>query len=835
MEVTSIKVPPENILNTEIKNFEHIILWMLKNNDGCQWSDFVSDPVNISGSTLSGYLNSLMELHYIEKLSLMINNRKRKIYRILPEGERRFIELSTFQSEEVKLNYPPQIILNRRNYDHWILWMVYNNTTCKWADFLDDPLNINQSSLSKNLNKLMSLNLVIKNEREKDYSITQAGKIEYSRMLRKYDLDRQSILEEESKRIEEIVGKIKDFFAGKQIQDDIKFRFLSNVLKLDYSKVKDILPNETDFFKIILYLSINHPIEYPNYTPLKKLARDYQIEERILNYYIPEIVENDLYPIKFFKLNVEGSKDYFFRSDDEFEKSLRTLVDGCITKLTYLNKLYKGTSKEIPESRFYDKIIENITNKASGKLIPEELKESMKKFLPKYIHHLLYKFDTETEIKKSVDKFDALAYDTMSHIFQALKPVSAFEQTGEEGDNYFVDSMIFKFLKPIKNCKLDLIKQKLFESKPKGELMDLVDSALKISPNDRELKLLRAIVLCILRRYNEAIKYLNKETNFEEIVNNKEDFITTSFIIAYANIGIGRYSRAGEVRGDVLKRFPKDMIAGLLNAFIYAYNMIYVFDPDTSTEEEFHYTMNKLIEREQDEENKAEMYIFYGYILHLTEHNKEALEKVNNALELNPISDYFFHKVHYLYDLGYINEAIDVLEKIGKDFPEKEDMIKFKIASLYYKLGKTLESKELLEEIINRNPNEYDYFNSYIYTLAHLNLKDETIKNAEYLIENGPDNGNYFDSYGEVLMMFGNYEDAITKFKKALELEPDGWFVYETYIKMGRCQMKLGFPKEAINNFKKGKSYIQRNLPCCKKHFTWVEKADRYLEKLNAI
>ncbi|MFW9952795.1 MAG: hypothetical protein ACFFKA_21955, partial [Candidatus Thorarchaeota archaeon] len=482
METTSIKVPPTEILN--IKNFEHIILWMLKNNNSCQWSDFVGDPVSISGSTLSGYLNNLKEDGYLEKTYHIVSGRKRKVYIITPEGERRYHELSTYQSEGIKLNYPPSIILNRRNYDHWILWMVYNNTSCKWSDFLASPLSINQSSLSKNLNQLMNLDWVAKDEDEKTYSITQVGRKAYSQMLRKYDLDRQSILEEESRRIEGIVSKIKNFFGSKQHKDEIQFRFVSNVLKLDYSKIKELLPDENDFFKIILYISINHPSEFPNYTPLIKFAREYNVEERILNYYIPEIVDNELYPIKFFKLNVEGGKTYYFRSDDDFERNLRTMVDDCITKLTYLNKLYKGTSNYIPESEFYDRIVDNIINRTIRTLIPEELKKSMKEFLPGYISHLLYKFDTETEIKNSIDKFDALAYDTLSHIFQALKPTSAFEEIDDQGDNYYIDTKIFKFLKPVRSSKLEIINQKLFEGKAKVELIDLIDSAIKLNPKD---------------------------------------------------------------------------------------------------------------------------------------------------------------------------------------------------------------------------------------------------------------------------------------------------------------------------------------------------------------
>ena len=45
-------------------------------------------------------------------------------------------------------------------------------------------------------------------------------------MLREYDLDRQSILEEETNRIDEITEKTSEFFDKYEIDDEeLKFRF----------------------------------------------------------------------------------------------------------------------------------------------------------------------------------------------------------------------------------------------------------------------------------------------------------------------------------------------------------------------------------------------------------------------------------------------------------------------------------------------------------------------------------------------------------------------------------------------------------------------------------
>ena len=58
----NVNLPSQEILNPREltrKNYEHIILWMLYNNDGCEWSHFVDDPIEIPEATLSRHLGSL--------------------------------------------------------------------------------------------------------------------------------------------------------------------------------------------------------------------------------------------------------------------------------------------------------------------------------------------------------------------------------------------------------------------------------------------------------------------------------------------------------------------------------------------------------------------------------------------------------------------------------------------------------------------------------------------------------------------------------------------------------------------------------------------------------
>jgi len=182
--VSACNYPPDEIIKPIFgkPNYEFIILWILNNNEVCTWANLKE---KITHSTLSNYLTRLKDRGYIEK-------RAYNQYKITSKGKDRFYELSEAKQEKRKLSFPPDAILRRRNYDHWILWMVSNNNYCKWSDFSEPPLSINQSSLSKNLNSLLDKEFIRKEEKE--YRITRLGKTEYSIMLRLYDLDRQSIL-----------------------------------------------------------------------------------------------------------------------------------------------------------------------------------------------------------------------------------------------------------------------------------------------------------------------------------------------------------------------------------------------------------------------------------------------------------------------------------------------------------------------------------------------------------------------------------------------------------------------------------------------------------------
>ncbi len=492
--MSTIQYPPEEIYKTPIlgkKNFEHIILWMLYNNEECEWACFSQKPLELRLSTLSKYLSLLKGKQYVEKLS-------RGHYKITSEGKKRFLELSKDVGKKRKLSYPPDIIKKKRNYDHWILWMVYNNNYCKWADFLAEPLSINQSSLSKNMNLLLDLGYIEKENKE--YRITQLGKLEYSRILQDYDLDRQSILDEESKRIEEITKKTINFFDKYGIEDEnIQFRYLHNVLRLDYTRVESMLSNEEDFNKILLYISINHPDQYPDYISTEEFSSKYRIKQSKLEYYIDEIVENNIYPIKFFKLVVSSDEKYYLQEDEKLEKILRAITEGHITKFTYLDKLF---SRSMNRRAIVREILEEICEV----LFNNDLEKTLREFLPDYINYLAYKVEAKIEFKESLDKLEGIIWQDMIEIFQSNESKD-FEQQYEEE----LEEINKQIESNPKNLDLYYSKIRILVYFDQfDEVLELLDEILEMFPaNEKDIKMQKASVLRRMQKIEAGLEIIN--------------------------------------------------------------------------------------------------------------------------------------------------------------------------------------------------------------------------------------------------------------------------------------------------------------------------------------
>ena len=382
--------PPEEILYPSFgkRDYQLILLWLLENNDVCTWAELSRD---VNKSTLSIYLARLKAKGFIVKS-------RYNQYRITPAGKEKFYALSQEKTYDNKLNIPPNIMLTRHIYDDLILWMVYNNNSCRWANFIDKPLAINQSSLSKAIRRLVDKQFISKTD--KVYQITYLGKEEYADILRNYHLGLQYILEEESRRITKLTDSALAFFEKYHIPDPtIRFRFLQNLLKLPYDPVAQQLDQE-EFWKILLFLALNHPTHHSELISAATFAQKYSIDKVILDYHILQIVKKQIYPTKFFQLPISEEKIAFFQENEKLEKILRAEVEEYITKFTYLTKLHENHEEESPitmETTF-NGILADICASAFDPVFESPLRF----FLPDYVTYLTYKTERESTSSESL-------------------------------------------------------------------------------------------------------------------------------------------------------------------------------------------------------------------------------------------------------------------------------------------------------------------------------------------------------------------------------------------------------------------------------------------------
>ncbi len=525
--------PPKELLSSYIKNNEFLLLWILNNNEFSTWSELTQV---INKSTLSNYLNKFLNKEYAQKISKEIDGRKKKVYCIKSKGKERFYELSQGRKEK-ELSFPPVAILRKRNYDHWILWMVYNNNYCKWSDFLKEPLSINQSSLSKNIHYLMEEKGYIRKE-NKQYRITKAGKVAYTMILRGYDLDRQSILEAESNRIREITKKTNNFFKKHQIEKkDIKFNYLNYILNLPYEneKIKFTFDKEEDFQKVLLFLSLNHPNEFPNSVSPGVFSNKYNLNLTKLNFAILRIVDDSIYQIKLFKLETENDVNYYFHFNSKIEKILRAIVEDYIAKSTYLYDLSGKAPKKSPGLNI-EATIEEILDELCLNLFSEGLKDALRKFLPDYIDYLAYKIERKKELKDTYDKLEGLIWQEIQKYNQNIRQIQVSNQ----------DEVNIKLLEINKEIEANLENIELYYSKCKilinlnkyREALKLSDSMIKRFPHEeknilmikayilKEMKDLQAgleIVNDLIKKYPEDTDLLNYKASWLQYLNREQE------------------------------------------------------------------------------------------------------------------------------------------------------------------------------------------------------------------------------------------------------------------------------------------------------------------------
>ncbi len=373
-KIREVKYPKE-LEEMDKRNYEYKILIMLKNNDFCLWGDFRTDSLSIPESSLNNTLKLMQTRGHLIKAP------KRR-YEITEAGEIRIKEIKSFDKQII---YPSEELLIKMSKEHKILWMVINNEYCQWGDLDDKRLGLSKGSLStyrkRLIDKEMIEPIIVRGLRYTVYKPKPEGKREYTRMLKLYEYDPETIRKEQVKRFREISKENEYFFKEHNIDDfQVKYRFKKYRMLLDYSEYRKVFRIQEPYNLMLLYLSINHPDNHSKnvneyWCNAVEFCNLYNIEINYLNYYIQEALNEDLSGIKIFSLQLDKDVFLYFHDKEKLGKILKAIIEEYFEENIKIVITDTAVEKEIKTS-FTERDIEAITYLVieKHKLFERELK-----------------------------------------------------------------------------------------------------------------------------------------------------------------------------------------------------------------------------------------------------------------------------------------------------------------------------------------------------------------------------------------------------------------------------------------------------------------------------
>jgi tetratricopeptide (TPR) repeat protein len=613
--------------------------------------------------------------------------------------------------------------------------------------------------------------------------------------------------------------------------------------------LKGSLDSEDDFNSILLFLSMNHPNQYPDYISTDSFSKKYGIDKLDLEFNIRKIVEKNVYSTRFFRLDADDDKTYYFQANEKIEKVLSAITEDHITKFTYLNKLYEKTLNGTPQLTL-ETTTDAILLEICDHLFDARLKETLREFLPEYIKYLAYKMEKQKKLEEITDKLEGTIWRDFQYYSATNEPPITYD---EDYEYYYLSPQIFEilddsFIIPSTSSVVRKTKKVLKNKYEYKRALKLVNSSIKKGLDNIQIKLFKSIVLCYMNKFFEAIDLIDKEIDYEQYQDEENIYVSSSFILAFSYTSLGNADEALKIVDKTYKLYPENPIILAAKALIFGYSIIYEFDVEEGSDDSVLDLIDEVIRIDPKITNKARYYQFKSIVMEQMYKEEEGLEEINFALDLtDDIVDLYYSKSKLLSSLGRYDEALAVLKETMKKFPDNKKYLLMQEAYVHKMLGDYQSGLDIITELTETYPKDIDFGNNKAYWHIYIykenrekGIKDEENKNAavetiKSLTEKAPDEGNYLDSYGEILMITGDYENAIKIFEKAIKTEPNGWFIPETYIKLGKCNEKLGFFNKAEANFKNARQIVRYCFCHIKNRKEWIEEIEYNLKKLQEL
>lgn len=736
-------------------NYELNILLLLSKNEYCVWQDFLDERLKMSPSTVSKYTRNLM------RKGLIVKNKRK--YKVTNEGLSRLGKLESIGLEKY---FPPDNI--ELNTEEKIIWMVNNNKFCQWRDFIDNRLEINQSTLSRILNRLIDNGIIektiMKEMRNRPiYIKTQDAIKKYRLMLKSKNLDLKTKQEERIKMIREISQYNKTFFEEYDIQDfSIKHRFNKFRLAFDYVSHKNIFrENERHYNLTLLFLSINHPESFPDFlTPLDFCVK-YNFKKVELDYYISQLLDPESSSTKIFQFKIDDEKFYFFHERDKLAKVLKILIQD------YLEKKFEKTMER--EWRKYDydvkiplnhdeisEIVSNLTEKHNFFKIG--LKHSLFRFLPSYFNYLEYKIEKKYEKLSKKNILISKEFERIEYLKISMELTEIPERPPKLREEGKIETQ--RVIPYFNQETLDSIKS----------------SQIKI------LELIEEI------RYNEALTEINRQLPIIEKIDKEIQFYDSGII---SRIDKKHYSLRLFYYVKKMKCLIKlEMFEDLLDIAIKSYDLESISDLITDLIEIEQFDLaNEIYEKAIDPFNKL---------------NEDDLSEVRTETYFS-ISGHFHNQIADKFNTEKIEEGLIIIEKFLKFSPNDTEKVELKIKGYFY-LGNYEKAIEIVDEAIDKWPKFPRHITWKFTEEEKRRIKEENIPEWIYTIDKKESKDEIENiSYGykfchlkaRLLLDLKMYDESLNLLGKIIKVNPE---ISETYFLKSLNEYELNELDKAIKS-----------------------------------
>ena len=157
----------------------------------------------------------------------------------------------------------------------------------------------------------------------------------------------------------------------------------------------------------------------------------------------------------------------------------------------------------------------------------------------------------------------------------------------------------------------------------------------------------------------------------------------------------------------------------------------------------------------------------------------EALEAISKAIDLDDANiEYPFLEARIYSHAKRWDDAVRKFDQLIRDFPDNKPLIlicQFSLSNVYVQKGEIRKGEEVLEKVLETNPENSQVNNDLGYLWAD---QGKNLEQAEKMIRKAiaaePENAAYLDSLGWVLFKLGKYEEAVPWLEKATEKMTSG-------------------------------------------------------------